>query len=97
MGNGCADQEPQAIRGTALSRERDEDGFYYFVTEKEKGASAWSPIVARNEERRKQWFLLYLDKLWRLHVFSNRLLTATEHSWKLQMSTRMEAGMGLII
>lgn len=36
---GLRKSEMQAIRGTALSRERDEDGFYYFTT-KGKGASA---------------------------------------------------------
>lgn len=68
---GLRKSEMQAIRGTALSRERDEDGFYYFVTKGKGGRVRRSPIVARNEEE-EQLILALFRQAGDFYVFNNR-------------------------
>lgn len=68
---GLRKSEMQAIRGTALSRERDEDGFYYFVTKGKGGRVRRSPIVARNEEE-EQLILSLFRQAGDFYVFNNR-------------------------
>ena len=67
---GLRKSEMQAIRGTALSRERDEDGFYYFVTKGKGGRVRRSPIVA-NEEEEKLIIALF-RQAGDFYVFNNR-------------------------
>ncbi len=68
---GLRKSEMQAIRGTALSPERDEDGFYYFVTKGKGGRVRRSPIVARNEEE-EQLILALFRQAGDFYVFNNR-------------------------
>lgn len=67
---GLRKSEMQAIRGTALSPERDEDGFYYFVTKGKGGRFRRSPIVA-NEEEEKLIIALF-RQAGDFYVFNNR-------------------------
>lgn len=68
---GLRKSEMQAIRGTALSRERDEDGFYYFTTKGKGGRVRRSPIVASNEEE-EQLILALFRQAGDFYVFNNR-------------------------
>ena len=68
---GLRKSEMQSIRGTALSPERDEDGFYYFVTKGKGGRVRRSPIVARNEEE-EQLILALFRQAGDFYVFNNR-------------------------
>lgn len=68
---GLRKSEMQAIRGTALSRERDEDGFYYFVTKGKGGRVRRSPIVARNKEE-EQLIISLFRQAGDFYVFNNR-------------------------
>lgn len=63
--------EMQAICGTALSPERDEDGFYYFATKGRGGQVRRSPIIARNEEE-EQLILALFRQAGNFYVFNNR-------------------------
>lgn len=68
---GLRKTEMQSIRGTALSSERDEDGFYYFVTKGKGGRVRRSPIIARNEEE-EQLILSLFRQAGDFYVFNNR-------------------------
>lgn len=68
---GLRKSEMQSIRGTALSRERDEDGFYYFTTKGKGGRVRRSPIIANNEEE-EQLILALFRQAGDFYVFNNR-------------------------
>jgi hypothetical protein len=68
---GLRKSEMQSIRGTALSPERDEDGFYYFVTKGKGGRVRRSPIIACNEEEEKLIIALF-RQAGDFYVFNNR-------------------------
>lgn len=68
---GLRKSEMQSIRGTALSRERDEDGFYYFTTKGKGGRVRRSPIVAQNKEE-EQLILALFRQAGDFYVFNNR-------------------------
>lgn len=67
---GLRKSEMQSIRGTALSRERDEDGFYYFTIKGKGGRVRRSPIIANKEE--EQLILALFRQAGDFYVFNNR-------------------------
>lgn len=67
---GLRKSEMQSIRGTALSPERDEDGFYYFVTKGKGGRVRRSPIIANKEE--EQLIISLFRQAGDFYVFNNR-------------------------
>lgn len=68
---GLRRSEMQTICGTALSPERDEDGFYYFVTKGRGGQVRRSPIIAHNEKE-EQLILALFRQAGNFYVFNNR-------------------------
>lgn len=68
---GLRKSEMQSIRGTALSRERDEDGFYYFTTKGKGGRVRRSPIVTNSKEE-EQLILALFRQAGDFYVFNNR-------------------------
>ena len=67
---GLRKSEMQSIRGTALSPERDEDGFYYFTIKGKGGRVRRSPIIANKEE--EQLILALFRQAGDFYVFNNR-------------------------
>lgn len=64
--------ELQSIKGSALEKERDLDGFYYFHIKGKGGKWRRSPLVARTEEEERLIVSLFRQNE-DFYVFNNRV------------------------
>ena len=69
---GLRKSELQSIKGSALEKERDLDGFYYFHIKGKGGKWRRSPLVARNEEEERLIVSLFRQNE-DFYVFNDRI------------------------
>ena len=69
---GLRKSELQNIKGSALEKERDLDGFYYFRVKGKGGKWRRSPLVARTEEEERLIISLFRQNE-DFYVFNNRV------------------------